>query len=297
MTALAMLTNLILIIPLFFSQSPSQVISPLASGTVLGINTTSNQELSPNEQFESLIGQMIEKNPTQPQNQTPTTTADIFPKTFKGNIKILILGSTQTVQLENGANLITKLNEFYPNIKFDFVNYSSPNSDINYALAKTNDTFINNSALQSSVIFQEPDILLVDTFGYDQTIKQKTDLETHVQKLNNLINIVFSYNKSQNVFITNFTPSNESFAFLESDPNLQYGLATKTLQNIYDINSLIEQKNLPKIDITTTSPSNSITSDNFQLSKPAIETLEAKIIEYLINNQTIDKALETQKLY
>ncbi len=297
MPALAILTNLILIIPLFFSQSPSQIISPLASGAVLGISTDSNQELSPNEQFDSLIGQMIEKNSTQTQNEPFAKTADIFPKTFKGNIKILILGGTQAAQLDSGANLITKLNNYYPNIKFDFVNYSSPNSDINYALAKTNDTFINNSTLQSSVIFQEPDILLIDTFGYDQTIKQKTDVETHVQKLNNLINIVFSYNKSQNIFLSNFIPSNESFAFLESDPNLQYGLATKTLQNIYEINNLIDQKNLPKVDITTSTPNNSVTSDNFKLSNQAVETLESKIIEYLINNQTIDKALETQKLY
>lgn len=297
MTALAILTNLILIIPLFFSHSPKQIVSPLAPGAVLGINSSSDQNLSPNEQFESLIGKLIEKNQIASVKEPLVTTEDIFPKTFKGNIKILILGSTQTAQLENGTNLITKLNQFYPNIKFDFINYSSPNSDIDYALAKTSDTFINNSTIQSSVIFQEPDILLVDTFGYDQTLKQKTDLETHVQKLNNLINIVFSYNKSQNIFISNFAPNNESFSFLESDPNLQYSLATHTLQNIYDINNLIEQKNLPKIDITTSNHTNNLISDNFKLSESAIETLEAKIVEYLINNQTIDKALESQKLY
>ncbi len=74
-------------------------------------------------------------------------------------------------------------------------------------------------------------------------------------------------------------------------------LSTKTLQNIYEINNLIDQKNLPKVDITTSTPNNSVTSDNFKLSNQAVETLESKIIEYLINNQTIDKALETQKLY
>ncbi len=298
MPALFAITQWILILPLFFSNnSPNKhVLSPLAPGEILGINTLSgqSQQSSPNEQYQSLIGKMINNDQSSSNQESKQSTFDVFPKTFKGNIKILVLGSTQVNQLQDGHGLIAKLSKYYPNIKFEFINYSSDYSDINYALAKTNDTFINNNTLQSSVIFQEPDILLVDTFGYDQNLDEKTKLESHLQKLNNIINIVFSYNKSQNIFISNFAPNSSSYSNISSDANLQYALAAKTLSNINSINTSIQSNHLPIIDLTNTQP-DLVTNDNFKISPPAVSIMEDKIAEYFINNQTIDNALQTQK--
>lgn len=297
----ALLTNSLLIFPLLIKTTPTDIVTPLAYGEVLGAKTE-NSSVQPPEEFHSLIGQIIDQSSTTP---APTTTfsQDIFPKTFKGNIKILVLGGTQTKLLQNGESLITKLSQYYPKIKFDFVNYSSNQSDINYALAKTNDTFLENGTQQSSVIFQEPDILFIDTFGYDPELQDKTDVETQAQKLNNLANLVFSYNKSQNIFLTNLLPTPSNFSnIFPNDPNQQYSQATKTTENITVINKNLTDKNLPIIDITTPSLPDSVNTDQFLdnnlVPTPAgLEMTEAKIMEYLISNQIIDKALETQKLF
>ena len=298
MPALSAITQWILILPLFFNNhsANSHVLSPLASGEILGISTFSNQsqQQTADQQYQSLIGEIIKNDPININQQNHLTTPDVFPKTFKGNIKILTLGSTQVNQLQNGEGLITKLGKYYPNIKFEFINYASDHSDINYALAKTNDTFINNNTLQSSVIFQEPDILLVDTFGYDQDLSEKTQLESHLQKLNNIINIVFSYNKSQNIFISNFAPNSASYSNIHTDANLQYASAAKTLNNINSINLAIQNNHLPLIDLTNTYP-DLVTNDNLKITPLAVSTMEDKIVEYLVNNQTIDTALQTQK--
>jgi len=302
LTLATFITNLLLIFPLLTKPAPTTLITPLAYGEVLGTKTENSNQPQPPEQFNSLISEMMKQNTIAVVPPT-TLSPDIFPKTFKGNIKILVLGSTQTKQLQDGKGLTDKLSKYYPKIKFEFVNYSSNQSDINYASAKTNDTFLENSTIQSSVIFQEPDILIVDTFGYDAELENKSDAETQVQKLNNLINLVFSYNKSQNIFLSNFstTPSNFVNVY-PNDLNQQYSKAAKTLENITNINKGLIDKNLSLIDITTPSIQESTNSNQFLDSNlvptaAGIELAETMIVDYINNNQTIDKALENQKLF
>lgn len=298
-----LLTNLLLIFPLFTNNSSSlEIITPLASGEVLGVYSNSITNQLETEEFNSPIGEVlgIQSTPNPIQNESP----EIFPKTFKGNIKILILGSTQTKLLENGNVLISKLSQYYPKIQFDFINYSTNQSSLDYALAKTNDTFLENGGLQKSVIFQEPDILIIDTFGYDKELLIKTNFETHLQKLNNLSNLVYSYNKSQNIFLSNFTPSSSNFeATFPNDANQQYAMASKNLEIINNLNKQILEKSLPLIDITApsveglTNKNSRFLNPDYTASASGVELTESKIIEYFTNNQIIDKALETQKLF
>lgn len=300
----AFFAKLLLIFPLF-SQLPTQseIISPLANGEVLGASTQITfDENHPEEKYYSLIGQVLQRSA---QNQQTVTGPDIFPKTFTGNIKILLLGSTSFVQLTNGQQLIDQLQKYYPKIKFSFVNYSSKQSDLDYALAKTQDTYLENSAPQSSVIFQEPDILLIDTFGFDQKITDPDSAENHVQKLLNLANLVFSYDKSQNIFLTNLTPGpKNNLSGHVLDPNQQYALAARTLENISTINLSLQQKNASIIDLTTPStqqptdnPAGPFLNEDLTLTDIGQVLVINKIVDYLINNQTIDAALTNQKTF
>lgn len=100
-----------------------------------------------------------------------STTTPKFPVNIGGEgkiVKIVVLGDSMIDTLNpNLPQLSTTLNKYYPNVKFNLVNHGCGGGNIEDGLFRLLNDYEYLGTKRSSIISQQPDIIVVESFAYN----------------------------------------------------------------------------------------------------------------------------------
>jgi lysophospholipase L1-like esterase len=124
--------------------------------------------------------------------QTPTPTPTPLPKsTRKPQMTITLVGDSMIDTLgPDGGALATRLNKAYPNTKFTVINHGVGGENIDSGLKRLTNGYTYLGASRPSVISQSPDVIVVESFGYNPYSYDIGALTTHWMQMATMMNVI-----------------------------------------------------------------------------------------------------------
>jgi hypothetical protein len=115
------------------------------------------------------------------QNVAVTSTPSALPiTTKKTSYKIAILGDSMVDTLgDSFPELTSKLKAQYPNVSFTILNHGVASKNINDGLTRLIKPYDDYGVQKQSVVSQKPDIIIVESFGYNPYGFEEGALDTH----------------------------------------------------------------------------------------------------------------------
>ncbi len=133
--------------------------------------------------------------PLLPQNvagQAPTPTPTPATRlTRKSHMTITLLGDSMIDTLgPDGGGLAEKLNKTYPSATFTIINHGVGGQNIDTGLLHLTNGYSYLGATRPSVISQSPDVIVVESFGYNPYSYDTGALETHWLRLASIMDTI-----------------------------------------------------------------------------------------------------------
>lgn len=149
------------------------------------------------------------------------------PHSYGQNITIAVLGDSMIDTLNPGIpQLKSALNQYFPGRSFQILNYGVGGRDIEYGLYRlTNDYDYRNQHFQN-LISQNPDIVVVESFAYNNFGNTSTAFNRYQNDLNSIISTIKSKLPSAKIVIA-ATIAPNSAVFGNGIPNLNLTSADK----------------------------------------------------------------------
>lgn len=155
----------------------SVVISPLADDyeppKIMKKPETSFGQLTSLFVEPEILGVQIEVTPTPtPKPMTKTTQQSSY--------KIAILGDSMTDTLgPDGAGLGDRLKNIYPKTNFEILNYGVGGTNIDYGLERLTNDYQYLGRSIPSLISQQPEVVVIESFGYNPFAQDNNYLDRH----------------------------------------------------------------------------------------------------------------------
>ncbi len=159
-----------------FGQLTTEVISPLSDGQVLG-ETTVTAEPTPT----------ITVTPS----PTPIKEAQITRSTRKSSYTIAILGDSMVDTLgPEFPALKDKLKALYPATSFTIINHGVGATNIDYGIERLTNSYSYLGEQRPSLISQHPDIVIVESFGYNPYSFDEGAIDKHWLAMAKVVDIL-----------------------------------------------------------------------------------------------------------
>jgi lysophospholipase L1-like esterase len=173
-----------IISPLADSASTPIVQQPTTSfGNLASIPPDTTQS-----SFASVLGETTEQIATPTLTPTPTR---IQYHTRKKQFTIALLGDSMTDTLgPNAPHLKNKLTTLYPGISFSILNYGVGATNIDYGLERVTNSYTYLGKSFPALVSQSPDIVVVESFGYNPYTYESGALDQHWIQLAKIVNIL-----------------------------------------------------------------------------------------------------------
>lgn len=157
------------------------VISPLSDTVV----TPSPSIPQPIRSFAAL--QMLTPTPTPAPTPIPTSTIQTY-RTRKSHYTIALIGDSMIDTLgPTIPNLQTKLTALFPATTFTLLNYGVGGTNIDYGIERLINSYIYLGKTIPSLLSQKPDVVVVESFGYNPYSYDSGALEKHWLQLANMV--------------------------------------------------------------------------------------------------------------
>ncbi len=197
----------LIVLPVY---ADSGVISPLADSPLIPIvasqpsaaySITAPNVLGVQTSLGDAVTQFFNSTPTPtptPQIQSdsaaisPTPTPTPIPRTTrKAQMTVTLLGDSMIDTLgPDGGGLAARLNKVYPKTTFTIINHGVGGENIDTGLKHLTNGYAYIGTIRPSVISQSPDIIVVESFGYNPYPYDTGAIETHWLQLANIMNTI-----------------------------------------------------------------------------------------------------------
>ena len=162
------------------------ILSPLPDDGVLIPTPQSMPEVSFGQLLTytppQVLGATIEEQPT------PTLT----PKPTRKNVfTIAVLGDSMVDTLGPGVpHLKDRLSKLYPGIIFNILNYGVGAENIDSGISRLTNNYTYLGEAKSSLVSQHPDIVIVESFGYNPFVDPASELDRHWLAMAKIIDVL-----------------------------------------------------------------------------------------------------------
>lgn len=151
---------------------------------------------------------------------TNATTTDVSPIPNIGGgesgelITLAVLGDSMIDTLgQNIPQLQKALNRYYPNKKIKILNYGASATTIEYALFRLTNNYQYLGKTVSSLISQSPDVIVVESFAYNNFGNTQAGFDKQSGFITKIINTIHDKLPKSNILLTStFAPNSLNFA-------------------------------------------------------------------------------------
>lgn len=177
--------------PAMTNQAPVVITNiPNVLGAQSSLSTAVMQFLSatptPTPLRQGFVGQAPLPIPNVTLSPTPTIRA-----TKKPQMTITLLGDSMIDTLgPDGGALASRLNKAYPNTKFTIINHGVGGENIDSGLKRLTNSYSYLGVSRPSVISQLPDVIVVESFGYNPYSYDIGALTTHWMQMATMMNVI-----------------------------------------------------------------------------------------------------------
>lgn len=171
--------------------------TPLTSATVsqpVVISATAPSVLGVQSSLGNAITQFmsITPTPTPTPSMAPTPTpTPVIRISRKSRMIVTLLGDSMTDTLgSDGSGLAAKLNKVYPNTTFTIINHGVGGENIDSGLKRLTSGYTYLGSARPSVVSESPDVMVIESFGYNPYTFDTGALETHWLQLASIVNTI-----------------------------------------------------------------------------------------------------------
>ena len=171
------------------------IISPLPDDQIVYPVITQTHEVAPATSFASLYDIAMRESPvlTVTPLPTPTPTASATKIARKKEFTISIIGDSMVDTLgPDGGGLDAKLRAIYPKSNFTIINHGVGATNIDYGLERLTNGYSYLGSSRPSVISQNPDVIVIESFGYNPYPYDEGAISKHWTQLAAMVNTVRS---------------------------------------------------------------------------------------------------------
>ncbi len=171
------------------------IISPLPDDQIVYPVITQKQEVAPTTSFASLYDIALRESGvftvTPSPTPTPTVTTIKTKTARKKEFTISIVGDSMVDTLgPDGGGLDSKLRAIYPNAAFTIINHGVGATNIDYGLERLTHGYSYLGTNRPSVISQNPDIIVIESFGYNPYSYDEGAISKHWTQLAAMVNTI-----------------------------------------------------------------------------------------------------------
>lgn len=170
------------------------IISPLPDDQMVYPIITQTKEAAPTNSFSSLYDIAMRESPIF--SITPTPTPPPIPAAAtkvarKKEFTISIIGDSMVDTLgPDGGGLDTKLRTIYPKSSFTIINHGVGATNIDYGLERLTNGYTYLGESRPSVISQKPDVIVIESFGYNPYPYDEGAISKHWTQLAAMVNTI-----------------------------------------------------------------------------------------------------------
>jgi|GEM_PF-1855881 len=148
--------------------------------------------------------------PTLEIKQSPTPT--IVKIMRKNNYKIALLGDSMFDTAGKGyPDLAVDLKNTLPDINFNILNYGVGARDLEYGLFRLTNDYEYLGEKIPSLLSQNPDIIIVESFAYNHWANTKNDLDRQWLTLSKIIDTIKNNSSAKIVFLSTIAPNSDVY--------------------------------------------------------------------------------------
>ncbi len=194
-----------------FGQLTASYVPPQTQGQVLGATTDEAPSDTP------LQGSTLQTE----SEKTPT------PSTRKKSYTIALLGDSMVDTLgPDFPALKDKLKNLYPNTNFTILNYGVGATNIDYGIERLTNSYSYLGEQKSSLVSQNPDIVVVESFGYNPYSFDEGALDKHWLAIAKIVDTLRANIPGVKVVIA-ATIAPDAATFGDGAPGLSFGAEDK----------------------------------------------------------------------
>lgn len=261
------------------NQKTAEIVSPLANlsekGAVSGISTKS---ASP----------------------TASASAQKSVSTVSGNLKIALLGDSMIDTFVFDPKIFKgELAKIWPAVNFEILNYGVGATNAEYGLTRLTQSYDYQGKTVPSLLSQNPDIVIVESFAYNHP----KELSQNTQTLSQIISTIQSGSKAKIYFLVTIAPDKKIFAQgiegITWTPQQRSIEAQRVIDFLRDAVAFAQNQGLPLInayqkslDWESDGNQEYINSDNIHPSEAGKLFLADLIAEKFQSTQVVEKLLK-----
>lgn len=168
------------------------IISPLADSQPITVSLSSIPNvLGAQSSLANAVTKFLAISPTPTITVTPTPTPLPLRSTKKSSVTISLLGDSMVDTLgPDVGGLAKRLNTIYPATKFTIVNHGTGGVNIDTGLLHLTNSYSYLGATRPSVISQSPDVIVIESFGYNPYSFETGALTTHWLQMATVVNTI-----------------------------------------------------------------------------------------------------------
>jgi hypothetical protein len=194
----------------FATQRPQEIIiSPVVDNSLAQLNSKNPKSQIFKTQFLAIEDKTPKQFFLEEPNPSPKVQGEILGvKTISGKKTIAVLGDSMVDTMGKYLPYLnTELKKYYQNIDFFMLNYGVGGTNIEYGLYRLNHEYEYLGEKIPSLVSQNPDIIIVESFAYNHWSDQKSDLDRHWLALGNIITTLKEQTKAKILILSTIAPN------------------------------------------------------------------------------------------
>lgn len=214
-------------------------------------------------------------------------------------VTVALLGDSMIDTLGKTPTLLKALQQRYPGKKFNIINFGVGASNIEYALYRLTHDYSYNDQNYPSLISQKPDIIVVESFAYNNFGNSQSGFDRQWQALGSITGTIKDkLPQSKIIIAATITPN--SITFADGSPNLRYSALEKVEKtstiNLYLENAInfATSENFPLANVYHFSSVNNdgnpdliSSKDHLHPSARGSQLIENTIFQAIVDNQLL----------
>jgi len=171
-------------------------------------------------------------------------------KSAERSVKIVLLGDSMTESLGHAPVLVTTLKDTYPSYQFEIINYGVGSTNIDYALERVRNGYTYKTKHFPSLIELRPDIVIVESFAYNQYGTGPETVESYRRKLIDIVHSLQWYAGARVLIMATLAPDATNYAkgVLELGPSKRAEIVAEKKLYLYTALVVGNELGVPNID-------------------------------------------------
>ena len=170
------------------------------------------------------------------------------------NIKITLIGDSMTQSLENFTELTKILNKKLNDTKIDIINHGVGGTRIGYGIYRVTHNYIYNGINKNCISFDNPDIILLESFAYNNRSDDKYGLESYKKNVIDMISTLQDTMNSKIIMYSTISPDYDNFLknvpnFINTSKDVLKHMAKQVDWYMEIFKKIADEKHIPFVDI------------------------------------------------